>query len=442
MRGDIPGQPIGSRVQYWLTAADPVGNASADPFGAPWPTFVFQVAEPTAIVVDGMETDTGWLVNVEGTDTASLGVWTRDDPNLVIDVDNASRVVSPADDHTPAPGSLCWVTGQDTEGADQGGNDVDGGATTLYSPVYNLSLYGGATVSYWRWYTNDTGNNPGQDAWRVQVTDDGASWVDLENTTASERSWVQRSFSVGDYVNLTSTVRFRFIADDAGAGSIVEALVDDFRLETVASVADVAAPTVTLTYPNGGQTFGPDQQVAVTWNAQDDVGVVQARVFFVAGGTEYLVAEGAFNNTYTFVWSDHFAGMPGLATGRFRVVVLDGAQRQAVDTADGDVTFDIASGVDDALPTAVVLGQNHPNPFNPRTTIRFALPRAQDVTLQVFDVQGKLVRTLIDGPQTAGAHEAVWEGQDDRGGQVPSGTYLYRLRSEGGEETRKMLLLK
>ncbi len=440
VRGEIPGQALGSRVQYWLTAADPVGNVSAEPFGAPWPTFVFQVAQATPLVADDMETDTGWLVNVNGTDTATTGVWTRVDPALVVDVDNASRVVSPADDHTPEPGALCWVTGQDTEGADQGGNDVDGGATTLYSPVYDLSAYGGATVSYWRWYTNDTGNNPGQDVWRVQATDDGVTWVDLESTSVSERAWVQKSFALGDYVDLTGAVRIRFIADDAGAGSLVEALVDDFAIETVASVADLAPPTVTFLYPNGGQTFGADQDVVVAWDAQDDVGVVQAQVLFVAGGTEYPVAAGAFDGTYTFVWSEHFTGGP--ATGRFRVVVLDGAQRQAVDTADGDVTFDVVSGVDDALPTAVVLGQNHPNPFNPRTTIRFALPRAQDVTLRIFDVQGKLVRTLVAGPQAAGAHEAVWEGRDDRGGQVPSGTYLYRLRSEDGEETRKMLLLK
>ncbi len=442
VRGEIPGQPLGSRVQYWLTAADPLGNASAEPLGAPWPAYVFQVAQPTMLVEDDLESDTGWLVNVNGTDTASAGVWTRVDPNLVVDVDNANRVVSPADDHTPAPGVMCWVTGQDTEGSDQGGNDVDGGATTLYSPVYDLSAHGGATVSYWRWYTNDTGNSPGQDFWQVQVTDDGATWVTLESTSASERAWVQKSFALGDYVDLTGTVRFRFIADDAGSGSIVEALIDDFTIETVAAVSDVLPPTVTFTYPNGGQTFDPDQDVVIAWNAQDDVGVVQARVLFVVGGTEHLVAEGAFNETFTFVWNDHFAGVPGLASGRFRVVVLDGEQRQAVDTADGDVTFDTASGVDDALPSVMALDQNHPNPFNPRTTIRFALPRAQEVTLRIFDVQGKLVRTLVDGAQTAGAHEAVWEGRDDRGGQVPSGTYLYRLRSEDGEVTRKMLLLK
>jgi hypothetical protein len=441
VRGEIPGQPSGSRVQYWLTASDVVGNESADPFGAPWPTYVFQVAQPTVLVTDDLETDTGWLVNVEGTDTATTGLWTRVDPNTVVSSSDASTVV-PGEDHTVAPGVLCWITGQDEEGAVQGGQDVDGGATTLYTPVYDLSARDGATVSYWRWYTNDTGNNPGQDTWRVQATDDGTTWVDLETTMESQRAWVQKSFALGDYIDLTANVRLRFIAEDAGGGSLVEALVDDLRLEAAPVLDDLAAPTVTVTFPNGGQQFDIGQDVAVAWNAQDDIGVVQARISFVVGGTEHFVAEGAFHNSYTFVWNDHFAGQPGLATGRFRVVVLDGAQHQAVDTADADVTFDIASGVVDALPTAVVLAQNHPNPFNPRTTIRFALPRAQDVTLRIFDVQGKLVRTLIEGPQTAGAHEAVWEGRDDRGGQVPSGTYLYRLRSGDGDETRKMLLLK
>ncbi len=443
LRGQIPGQALGSRVQYWFTARDILGNASQEPAGAPWPTFSFQVSQPTQVVLDAMETDTGWQVNVDGADDASTGFWTRVDPNTVVNAAGGYNVV-PGDDHTAAPGTLCWVTGQDNEGAVQGGQDVDGGATTLYSPVYNLSDYTSVTVSYWRWYTNDTGSSPGSDTWRVQVTDDGANWVDLEATTTSERAWVQKSFAVGDFVDLTTSVRFRFVAADEGSGSIIEALVDDFALVASNLIHDVAAPTVTLTYPNGGEVFGADEEIVVTWSAADDLGVVDARVFLDVAGEPLLLAAGALNGAYTFVWSEHFdlVAQRDQMVGRFRVVVRDGAQRQAADGSDGDVTFTTTTPVEDVPAGRFQLAQNHPNPFNPRTEIRFEIPRAEVVSLRIYDVRGQLVRTLVQGLQPAGSSTVAWSGEDDHGDQVASGLYFYRLVTDEGEQTRKMLLVK
>ena len=131
-----------------------------------------------------------------------------------------------------------------------------------------------------------------------------------------------------------------------------------------------------------------------------------------------------------------------LAYGRFRVEVLDGVPNLASDASDGLVYFTSVIGVEEGLPTVTALAQNHPNPFNPQTVIRFGLPRAQEVTLAVYDLQGRRVRTLLQGLQAAGRHEVVWRGRDDRGGEVASGLYFYRLSSEDGQLTRKMLLLK
>ncbi len=74
---------------------------------------------------------------------------------------------------------------------------------------------------------------------------------------------------------------------------------------------------------------------------------------------------------------------------------------------------------------------NHPNPFNPMTVIRFALPTTQDVELSVFDVRGQRVRTLVHGTMPAGHHEVTWQGRDEGGRQVASGTYFYRLATDG-----------
>ncbi len=97
------------------------------------------------------------------------------------------------------------------------------------------------------------------------------------------------------------------------------------------------------------------------------------------------------------------------------------------------------------LPTftdGVVLHQNVPNPFNPSTTISYELKASGQVDLQVFDVAGRLVRTLFRGSEEAGRHEKVWLGRDRAGRTVAAGVYFYRLNAGGDVETRRMLLAK
>ncbi len=94
------------------------------------------------------------------------------------------------------------------------------------------------------------------------------------------------------------------------------------------------------------------------------------------------------------------------------------------------------------LPTAVSLRGNHPNPFNPATTVVFDLERAGRVTVEVLGVDGRRVRLLADRIHTAGMHSVVWHGCDDAGRSVPSGTYLLRLTAAGGEDSRKMTLVR
>ncbi|UCG53221.1 MAG: T9SS type A sorting domain-containing protein [Candidatus Latescibacterota bacterium] len=89
-----------------------------------------------------------------------------------------------------------------------------------------------------------------------------------------------------------------------------------------------------------------------------------------------------------------------------------------------------------------VLYQNVPNPFNPETTIRFALPRRTSVRLDVYDARGKLVVTLIDGTMNAGTKSVVWNGKDGEGREVGSGVYFCRLKTETGMRAKKMVLLR
>jgi len=435
MRAQIPGQPIGTRVQYWITATDVVGNVSSDPVGAPFANYTFLVAETETFYFNEMEVDGGWTSG-DPQDTATSGIWERDDPNGVYE---NTVEVQPEDDHTPAPGTDCWLTGNDPPGSTQGFDDVDNGQTTLKSPVFDLSAYGGVTVDYFRWYTNNTGNSPGQDTWRVQVTS-GGDWVDMENTTLSNRSWLERSFPIEDYVAINSSVQFRFVADDQDPGSVVEAAVDDFSLTGYVGVADSAAPTVTVTAPNGGQSFATDDEVEVTWNGADDIGVVHVVILLSTdGGASYpdTVATGPLNGS--FMWL-----VPAVNSSacRLQVECYDALGNVGSDASDANFAINGVTGVDDVPVRQLALHHNVPNPFNPRTEITFALPKAQPVSLRVYDLTGKVVRTLASGEFPAGTHSVVWQGENDRGAQVASGVYFYRLSTAERDFTHKMLLLK
>ena len=96
-----------------------------------------------------------------------------------------------------------------------------------------------------------------------------------------------------------------------------------------------------------------------------------------------------------------------------------------------------------STPEAVLtLYQNHPNPFNPNTTIQFVLPENGHVGLSVFDARGRLVVALVDRELSAGLNEFVWDAKDARGTPVSSGVYFYRLEAGKTVLTRKMLLIK
>ena len=115
-----------------------------------------------------------------------------------------------------------------------------------------------------------------------------------------------------------------------------------------------------------------------------------------------------------------------------------------------DVDFELApveatsveQRIDTPVPDHFALSQNHPNPFNPTTTIHYSLPEAVHVTLQIINMRGEVVRTLVNKVQSAQVHSVAWNGKDSRGQTLPSGLYLYRLQAGEFSQTRQMMLLK
>jgi hypothetical protein len=109
------------------------------------------------------------------------------------------------------------------------------------------------------------------------------------------------------------------------------------------------------------------------------------------------------------------------------------------------ISVHVHSGADDdntSLPEITYLAGNYPNPFNARTEIRFGLDKAQAVSLDIYDIGGRKVRTLTDSDYEAGVHTIFWDSRNDSGDPVASGTYFYKLTTDSDNLIKKMVLLK
>lgn len=178
---------------------------------------------PRALFCFDFEADNqGWTVG-EPDDGATIGIWGRMDPQYT---SNSGHVCQPEDDHTFA-GLNCFVT-NGVAGSSAGQYDVDAGKTTLLSPIWDLSGQSGVVLETYTWYSNDNGQAPGEDFFNMDVSNDGgATWVNLVHEQIDWESWKRSIFVLDQHLPITNQMRMRFVAQDYGIGSLVEAAVDD-----------------------------------------------------------------------------------------------------------------------------------------------------------------------------------------------------------------------
>ncbi len=220
----IPVQPVASRIIYNITTADLAGNGGAWPPSRCFPDIpngseVFHVAT----LLDELEVESGWTAGIPE-DNAITGIWERVDP--------VGTIAQPENDRTPSAGNACFVTGQGVPGGGPGENDVDGGTTTLLSPVFDLDGEPGTEILYYRWYSNDAGNDPGIDVWRVNASSDGGkTWLIIESTNASDASWREVRIDLDKVFGVPpEQVQLKFMASDLQEGSLIEAGVDEVMI--------------------------------------------------------------------------------------------------------------------------------------------------------------------------------------------------------------------
>ncbi|MGB5105217.1 MAG: M4 family metallopeptidase [Candidatus Zixiibacteriota bacterium] len=211
----IPAAVCLSTVDFYVSALE----QSNGEFSNPSPSSPFSAIVATGSTVpfaDNFEANLGWTVS----STATAGLWNRGLP-----LGGGSR----GDPPTDFDGSgQCYQTDRNS-----GDTDVDGGTTTLFSPVFDLSS-GDARISYARWYSNNFGAEPNADVFNIYISsNNGASWVQVETVgpvNEAAGGWIEHSFMASQFVTPSAQMKMRFEASDLAGGSVVEAAIDAFAV--------------------------------------------------------------------------------------------------------------------------------------------------------------------------------------------------------------------
>ena len=332
----LSGLPAGTVVEYFIHIEDVFGGVSGvTPMAA---NYQSNANLPYHVVVGSFP----YLIN-DSDDYADFGNWqlgTPQDNNTTgdweetipvgsyVEAGNPESAVAAPADHTVGFAGYCFLTGV-SPGADAGigENDVDGGHTTLVSPLIDLTEYENPVMTYWRWYVNapPTGANPASDWWQVEISSDGgSSWQYIENTSQQDVKWRRKAFRVADHVDLTSEFMMRFIASDSttvgeylDGGSLVEGALDDIILYDVvdpySSTSDLDDATDIVLMPN------PSFNVV---RLQNTLSLTPYRVFDTTGN---LVLKGYSSAAGTASFS-----VTNLSSGMYTVEVRDSNARRTV----------------------------------------------------------------------------------------------------------------
>ena len=241
----LPALTCYDRLEFYVSAEESVIGRKYDPAssGTHPVMAAFYVA---TLFEDDFEVPTGWTVSGDATD----GQWGRGIP-----AGGGDRGDPPND----CDGSgYCFVT--DNANYD---SDVEGGTTSVTSPLFDLDGAGTVIIEYDRWYSNNFSGDIHNDVFRVFVTnDDGASWVQVDSagpTDEADGGWIHDAFTLSDFLTPTAQVRVRFDASDLGDETVVEAALDGFTVVEYACQPDSDADRVSDADDNCPGVYNPEQ---------------------------------------------------------------------------------------------------------------------------------------------------------------------------------------
>lgn len=173
--------------------------------------------------------------------------------------------------------------------------------------------------------------------------------------------------------------------------------------------------------------------------------LITAAILFVAApwsgalSQEYAVANETISTGYTAASSNEFAAVARMGAP---LVVKAASNDFGLDPLLIEEEYPTGDDAGSIPPAANFLANCYPNPFNPSTRIEYRIAERSAVSLKVFDVSGRLVRTLVDDVRDAGHYRLSWDGRNNSGRAVSSGIYFISLRSKEFRQTRKIVLLR
>lgn len=240
--------------------------------------------------------------------------------------------------------------------------------------------------------------------------------------------------------NLTITDQFVYTAvrDFMAANSPVSYHRQGRVLDLAALTDPLAGTTALIEMVGMDLVNGSIAKAKVAEILTRDFGIVAKHI----GGERATAALAKLHGTEQYIDAQMRLGLISPQAGATLKYVMNKVA-ESIAPAPVVAAQEAADGVGSVnAPAAFNLGQNYPNPFNPTTIISFSLPTASQVSLEVYNLLGQRVRTLADGPMTAGAHSLTWNATDQNGRAVSSGMYFYRLVAGDQTASRKMILLK
>lgn len=200
------------------------------------------------------------------------------------------------------------------------------------------------------------------------------------------------------------------------------------------------APTVQITSPVDGEMIKGMKEI--TWTSYDKDGDVLSYdiLYSEDGKTQDVLAVNVGTTSYN--WNSALSAA-SQGTGKISVIASDGfnESRSVVENLSVDSQVGLVEE-EGLLPVNYSLRQNFPNPFNPNTTIRFDLPEESRVSIRIYDILGRLIRTLTDENYRAGTHDISWRGEDENGAKMGSGCYFIDMTAGGFRQVNKAILLK
>ncbi len=258
--------------------------------------------------------------------------------------------------------------------------------------------------------------------------------AEIDLPLGSSTDWTQYTYTLTDYVSAGTPIYIAFretVADNLNDGSAIS--IDNVSVGApVAALAQRASSVSTITQ-RSRSTVTKDLRTNYVPNTH-----VVSSSRSLAGYNLYRNGTQLNTTTITSLFYLDLNVPAGDYTYNVTAVYED-PDGESEFSNDADITV---VGAGNILPLVTELEGNYPNPFNPTTTINFSLKTAEKTLLEVYNIRGEKVRTLVDGELQADYHSIVWNGKDNSGKKSASGVYFYKMKAGSYQQTKKMILMK